>query len=128
MSNPPIADRAALALVPDIFFSTKIVEVARHVGVLVRVVPRVADVAAAYASCGELTPGVAFVDMASLGADTGAAIAAVRASGGAAIRIVAFGSHVDTAAFAAADAAGADAAMPRSKFVAQLPQLLRGEM
>ncbi len=120
--------RSALAVVPDLFFSTKIAEVAKHCGVTLRLAPRVADIGAAYAACGDTAPSLAFVDMASLGADTATAIVALRAAGGPALRIVAFGSHVDTEAFAAADAAGADLTWPRSKLVATLPQLLRGEV
>ena len=124
----PLANRTALAVVPDLFFSTKIAEVARHVGVTVRLAPRLADITAAYVACGAVAPGVAFVDIASLGAETAAAIDALRALRGASLRIIAFGSHVDTASFTAADAAGADLSLPRSKFVAMLPQLLRGEV
>lgn len=127
MDTPPPVDRTALAVVPDIFFSTRITEVARHVGVLVRLAPRVTEIAAAYAACGAMVPQVAFVDMASLGADTAPAIRALRELGGAALRIIAFGSHVESEAFAAATGAGADVALPRSKFVATLPQLLRGD-
>ena len=124
----PLAERTALVIVPDLFFSTKIAEVARHVGVTVRLAPRLADIPAAYAACGAAAPRVAFIDIASLGVDTAAAIDALRAVSGASLRIIAFGSHVDTAAFNAADAAGADLSLPRSKFVAMLPQLLRGEV
>ncbi len=129
VSDParPPAERAALAVVPDIFFSTKIAEVARHVGVRVRLAPRLADIASAHAACGAVTPHVAFVDLASLGAETAAAIHTLRALGGASLRIVAFGSHVDSELFTAARAAGADLALPRSTFVATLPQLLQGE-
>ena len=38
---------------------------------------------------------------------------------------VAFGSHVDTEALAAAGAAGCDPVLPRSKFSAELPDLIR---
>ncbi len=125
--KPEPADRAALVVVPDLFFSTRIAEVARHVRVTVRLAPRLADIAPAHAACGFLAPSVALVDMTSLGADTAAAIQELRGLGGASLRIIAFGSHVDAEAFAAADAAGADLCLPRSKFVSMLPQLLRGE-
>ena len=38
---------------------------------------------------------------------------------------VAFGSHVDTAGLAAAAAAGCDPVLPRSRFTAELPELIR---
>jgi CheY-like chemotaxis protein len=41
-------------------------------------------------------------------------------------RIVAYGSHVDTETLRAARAAGCDPVLPRSKFVADLPQELTG--
>ena len=39
-------------------------------------------------------------------------------------KVVAFGSHVDTQALAAARAAGADTVMPRSEFVRELGRLI----
>ncbi len=41
-------------------------------------------------------------------------------------RIVAYCAHVDTDLAAAAEEAGADTVMPRSKFVAALPEILTG--
>jgi len=40
------------------------------------------------------------------------------------IRCIAFGPHVDTEKLAAAQAAGFDEVLPRSRFSAELPQLL----
>jgi len=41
-------------------------------------------------------------------------------------RTIAFGAHVDTQALAAAEQAGFRTVLPRSRFSAELPQLLRG--
>ncbi|MDZ4684154.1 MAG: hypothetical protein SH850_03640 [Planctomycetaceae bacterium] len=41
-------------------------------------------------------------------------------------RTIAFGAHVDTEALAAAAQAGFHTVLPRSRFSAELPQLLRG--
>ena len=41
-------------------------------------------------------------------------------------RVVAYGSHVDTATLRAARAAGCDVVLPRSQFVAELPAALPG--
>jgi DNA-binding NarL/FixJ family response regulator len=41
-----------------------------------------------------------------------------------ALRVVAYGSHVDTATLKAARAAGCDVVMPRSQFVEELPTSL----
>src|SRR5207249_3775882 len=41
------------------------------------------------------------------------------------IPFVAFGSHVDTASLAAASAAGCNPVLPRSRFTAELPDLIR---
>ncbi|HEX7167105.1 MAG TPA: hypothetical protein VF230_09000 [Acidimicrobiales bacterium] len=49
-------------------------------------------------------------------------IADVVASG---VRVVAYGSHVDTATLDAARAAGCDEVLPRSRFFASLPTVLR---
>ena len=42
------------------------------------------------------------------------------------IPVIAFGPHVAVEAFAAAQAAGCREVLPRSRFTAQLPQLLKG--
>ena len=50
---------------------------------------------------------------------------AYRTVAGPATAFVAFGSHVDTASLAAAEVAGCDPVLPRSKFSAELPELIR---
>ena len=66
-----------------------------------------------------------FVDLALKGRDPFAVIADVRRVAPQA-HIVAFGSHVDAKALAAAHEAGADEALPRSSFTRRLPEILRG--
>jgi hypothetical protein len=70
-------------------------------------------------------PRVVFADLAAGELVAPAALAAFQKLAGAGTPFVAFGSHVDTAALAAAKAAGCAEVMPRSKFSAELPALIR---
>src|SRR5206468_2784299 len=69
-------------------------------------------------------PRVVFVDL-SAGdlAGPAALLALTKAAPG--TPFVAFGSHVDTASLAAAAASGCDPVLPRSRFSAELPELIR---
>lgn len=70
------------------------------------------------------TPVIIFVDLAAGELVSPAAIMAYRKLAGESVTFLAFGSHVDTGALAAAAAAGCDPVMPRSKFSAELPALI----
>ncbi len=105
---------SVVALVTDLMFSTKISSTGAAVNVPVRVV-RTAD---------DLEPGATLllVDLDAEGAFD--AIERCRTMIPAP-RIVAFGPHVRADLLAAAREAGADEVLPRSAFVARLPDLLR---
>ena len=71
-------------------------------------------------------PRVVFVDLAAGDLVTPAStLRPIRELAGPETPFVAFGSHVDTEALAAARAAGCDPVMPRSKFSAELPELIQ---
>jgi len=113
MSTSPLV----LAVVPDLFFATKIAATAKTAGVpLELLAPGRAAERAASADA-----ALVVVDLHANGA-----VALVRALKDAApgTPVVGFLSHVETALRAEALAAGADAAWPRSRFVARLPELL----
>jgi len=76
-----------------------------------RLAPAVADVVFAREPGAAAGATVVVVDLARYGAR----LAEIRAAAPAA-RIVAFGSHVDRDALGGAEAAGADAVLPRSRF------------
>ena len=109
-SNPPAA---ILLLCRDLMFLSKVTATARAAGVNVQVVR---DPTMLPAMGTRL-----FVDLNQDGA-LEAAAAWKGATGG---RVVAFVSHVDTQAIARAKEAGLDQVLPRSRFTADLEELLR---
>jgi CheY-like chemotaxis protein len=118
---PPVGGPAGLLLSRDLIFTSKVTGTARELGHRVMVA---GNTALASAMIEQWHPKVVFVDLAA-GDLVGPA--ALRAYQGLApgAPFVAFGSHVDTAVLAAAKAAGCDPVLPRSKFSAELPELIR---
>jgi hypothetical protein len=109
----PTEQPAILLLCRDLMFLSKVTATARAAGVNVQVVR---DPTMLPAMGTRL-----FVDLNQDGA-LEAAAAWKGATGG---RVVAFVSHVDTQAIARAKEAGLDQVLPRSRFTADLEQLLR---
>ena len=99
----------------DLFFTSKVTGTASALGLSIEAVP---DTAAAIARCQTEPPKAVFVDLAQENGD----LAPLCALG---LTVIAFGSHVDTARLDAARAAGCTEVMPRSKFSATLPELLK---
>jgi len=111
-----------LALVGDLIFESKIRGAARGSLATVHAVRTRGDL---LASAGRLAPRLVLVDLNVLPACTADSIAELRhAAGGA--RIIGFASHVDTELMDRAEAAGADEVMPRSRFEAEIVELLQG--
>ena len=111
-----------VALVDDIFFQAKMAETARHAGVALQTVSNgPALVAAAGASTNG--PRLLLVD---LNARQGPieAIEQLRAAGNS-LPVIAFLSHVQTELAQRATAAGCQRVLPRSKFTAELADILR---
>lgn len=113
---------AVLALVPDLFFLSRLRAAVTGHGARVEAVRRPADLATRAAA---LAPALIVVDMGSAGNDWAAAIRSVRDDPvTAALPIIAFGPHVEVDNQAAARAAGATRVLSNSRFVADLPGLL----
>ena len=110
----------AVAVLNDLIFSTKIVSTARALGVDVLSVTS-ADALAAALADGDVR--LVIVDMDAHG-DT--AVASLRRAAGHESKptTLAFYSHVRTDHAAAASEAGATLTLPRSRFSAELPQIL----
>ena len=106
-------DAPIIALVADLMFASRV----RGTAPAAKVVKR------GDALPGAVGPGtrLVLVDLHARGALD--AITALREAGASAT-IIAFGSHVETAALQAARAAGADRVMARSAFVRELPRLV----
>lgn len=119
--GPEGTEPAGLLLSRDLIFTSKITGTARELGHRVIVA---GNIALALAMIEQWKPKVVFVDL-SAGelVNAPALVAYQKATPG--TPFVAFGSHVDTLALEAARAAGCDPVLPRSKFSAELPDLIR---
>jgi len=109
--------RRVLAVIPDLFFATKVAATAKPAGVPLEL----AQPRAAVARARESQPALVLVDLHV--PEMAALVTGLRAAAPAA-EIVGFYSHVETHIRDTALAAGASAAMPRSQFVTRLSALL----
>ena len=114
--------RRILAVVPDLFFATRILATARTLAVPLDLTP----IGRAAEACATTLPELVILDLHAAG-DPHALIRALKADERTAgIPIIGFYSHVDTALRRSALEAGIDQAMPRSTFTARLPELIAG--
>ena len=120
--TPPVTlpKRLVLAVVPDLFFAVRVSATARHVSVPLELVPPPRAVARA-AQVGAAAV-LLIVDLHAPGA---VALVAELKRAQPGLPIVGFYSHVETTLRRNALEAGADSALPRSAFVARLPDLLQ---
>lgn len=110
----------AILLSDELMFNSRITGTARDLGYAV--VP--ARSATALLDLAKRTsPTCVIVDLANRGLDISALVAGLSELAERP-RVVAYGSHVDTASLNAARAAGCDVVLPRSKFVEELPTAL----
>src|SRR5436190_12123104 len=108
---------SVLAVVPDLYFATRIAATAKAAGVALELVSPQRVVA-------KLTePGVSLVIVELQGRDALALIAELKRAAPA-IPVVGFGPHVEAALLRDAKSAGADAVLPRSQLAGKLPSLL----
>lgn len=115
-------ERLVLGLVPDLLFASQIEQALERLGYRVELV---ADAAALVQRAAAARPAVVLVDLAARGIDAPAAIRALKTDPAtAAVPVVAFGPHRDTAARAAAVAAGADAVVANARLAFDLPRLV----
>lgn len=111
----------AVLLTSDLIFSTKVTGTARALGLEIAVV---ADVEKAAELCRGEAPGCVFIDLGTPGLEITSVVSRLRGAAGP-VPTVAYGSHVDKARLDQARAAGCVEVLPRSKFSAELPDLLR---
>ena len=117
-----MAEPLVLALVPDLMFSTRIEQALRHLAYRAEFA---ADRGALVARTRAAAPVLVLVDLAARGVDAAGAIQALKEDPATAeVPVVAFGPHLDEAARAAAQAAGADAVVANSKLALDLPSLV----
>jgi DNA-binding NarL/FixJ family response regulator len=120
-TNPPPDGPTGLLLSRDLIFTSKVTGTARALGRRVMVA---GSPSLAAQMIEQWRPRVVFVDLAAGDLASPAALLAL-AKTAPGTPFVAFGSHVDTASLAAAAAAGCDPVLPRSRFTAELPDLIR---
>lgn len=111
----------AAALITDLFFVSKVKGTADVLGVPLKVV-RSVEALLAEVKAGADT---LIIDMNASGIDPAEAIRSCKALEPVP-RVIAYLSHVQTDLLEAARAAGADLVLPRSRFSADLPDLLQG--
>ena len=112
------SDSVGYVLSDDLIFTSRITGTARDLG-LMMTPARSAEVLTAMAA--RRAPRCVFVDLANPGLDLPALMQSLRDTCTPAPRVVAYGSHVDTATLKAAREAGCDPVLPRSRFVEVLP-------
>ena len=121
-SVPADAGPTGILLSRDLIFTTRVTGTASELGHRVLVA---GTSSLALAMIEQWRPCVVFVDLAAGDLVAPEALLCYQGVTGPATAFVAFGSHVDTEALAAARAAGCDPVLPRSKFSAELPGLIR---
>ncbi len=122
MAEPPKpAGAVGLLLSDDLIFTSRITATARSLGLAIQsarsmeVLRRLAE---------QQPPRCVIVDLANPGLDIVELNRWLEGQVAPRPRVVAYGSHVDTATLRAARAAGCDVVMPRSQFVEELPHRL----
>lgn len=117
-------ETAAVALVADLMFASRVRGAAAAIGVEAKTVSR-AD--ALVEETRRLRPRLVLLDLEARGVDVPALVARLREDPDTAgVPIIAFGSHVNREALQGARRAGVDRVLARSAFVRELPELLRG--
>jgi CheY-like chemotaxis protein len=116
---PPLG----LLLSDDLLFTSRITATARDLGLALKPA-RSAEGLRALAR--QQTPSCIILDLSNPGLILDELIRGLREECMPMPRLVAYGSHVDTATLRAAREAGCDVVLPRSKFVEELPRALPG--
>lgn len=110
-----------LLLSDDLMFSSRISGAARPLGITLRTAR---NQQALESLAGQQVPRCVIVDLANPGLDIRALVAQLRQSCPTMPRVVAYGSHVDTAGLQEGRDAGCDPVLPRSRFSQELEQSL----
>lgn len=113
--------RIGLLLCDDMLFTSRITGAARDLGLSVK---PARSLEALDALIRQQTPCCILVDLGHPGMVIAEFMASLRTNCQPMPRVIAYGSHVDTATLRAAKEAGCDVVLPRSKFVEELPRAL----
>lgn len=118
-----MTERNVVAVVPDLFFATRIASTAAQLGVTLEAPTR----AEALATIRRQPPDLIILDLQAPGDPMSLARALKADPVTRNVTIVGFYPHVEGALREAALAAGVDLVLPRSAFTVRLPALLAGE-
>jgi CheY-like chemotaxis protein len=113
---------AGLLLSDDLLFRSRITGTAVQLGLTVHTVRTAAEL---LVQAPQLQPTCVLLDLHNPGLQIAETVAALKAHTPPPT-IIAYGSHVDTATLKRAREAGCDRVLPRSQFVAELPDALPG--
>jgi DNA-binding NarL/FixJ family response regulator len=112
-----------LAVVEDLFFGAKLLEVARHLDVSLSLVRPLEEI---ITQVRERRPALVILDLQGAAAQPLEAIRGIKADAELrTTRVLGFLSHVQADLRASAVEAGCDEVLPRSAFAARLPEILR---
>lgn len=123
IDSGPGPEPMGLVVARDLMFTARVTGTADELGYRMRTA---ADRASARALIERWHPRVIIVDLTAGEPAAPEALAEYRQQAGESTWLIAVGPHVDADRLAAAKAAGCQLALPRSKFSADLPGLLRG--
>lgn len=122
-TNPQTGNNRILVVVDDLFFSAKIGETARQLGVVATFVSNVEELDERMR---QGTPALIVVDLGLMNTDPIAVIERFKEHPDTQeIPVIAYCSHVNQDLMARAASAGCDQVLPRSAFSQRLPGLLR---
>ena len=122
LSEPASSRPTGLLLSRDLIFTSKVMGTAAELGYNMMVAGTAVQ---AKSMIETFRPRVVWVDLTAGAMIAPAALIAYQELAGPDVWFVAFGSHVDGDALAAAKAAGCHMVLPRSRFAAELPGLMK---
>jgi hypothetical protein len=120
--TPEKAESTGLLVSRDLIFTTKVRGTASELGYPMMVAQTQSQ---ALSMIESFRPRVVLVDLTAGGMAAPSALMAYQKRAGTDVWFVGFGPHVEVDVLAAATGAGCHLVMPRSKFAAELPELMR---
>jgi len=117
----PASEAIGYVLCDDMIFTSRITGTAQTLGLKMKPARSLDSLRTLVA---QQRPRCVIIDLANPSLNLVALFGFLKENGAATARVVAYGSHVDTASLQAAREAGCSPVLPRSRFVEELPQAL----
>ncbi|HEV3082537.1 MAG TPA: hypothetical protein VGY66_22330 [Gemmataceae bacterium] len=115
------AEAIGYVLCDDMIFTSRITGTAQTLGLKIKPARSLDSLRTLVA---QQSPRCVIIDLANPSLNLAALFSFLKESGAGTARVVAYGSHVDTASLQAAREAGCNPVLPRSRFIEELPQAL----